>query len=139
MRPQTVLKFFIIGSDFNPKDLTEILELEPDESYRKGEIYKPKYSIEGTQRTRIENSWCLVLKSYNVLDLESVFADIILRLNGVRKKLQKFLKESDSEAFLTIKIELTNSLTPSFVLKKETISFMNEFDMELDIDIYYIG
>lgn len=130
--------FSIVGDHFPLNTVTEKLEIEPTQTYCKGDI------IEGSCysshiRTRIETDWTLSTDYEESFDINNQLNILLKSLKEKNDEL-KSLKENYSLSFLfVILIELYSEQKPAIYLEQEILSFAASIqaDIEIDLSILY--
>ncbi len=129
----THVYFALTGDKFNPDLITNILTIEPSESWQTGD--KGKYKKELTF-----SCWKLsTKKGIEYLDIDKLVKEIVLKLTNkidiINKLKHKYQLESVLQVVLDIDLNPDQS-TPLIGHDLETINFLFKTQTKTDIDIY---
>lgn len=123
--------YFAIKGDFNPDEITEILELNPSKSWKIGD--KRKYGNTFYDFALWEYGRC---NEYDVFTENQMVATIC----ELKTKIQ-LLKEIRRKFDVSFVLEIVPSLyinetTPALAPNRDIIEFCYETETEIDIDLY---
>lgn len=129
----TYIYFALKGGDFDPKDFSEILEIEATYAIKKDEkgryIAKSKYSIWQFGTPKLAND----------SDLYDPVLDLINTLSPKIEAINKLKEKYDLHSVLqfVLEIDFNEELnTPGMGLDEKTIEFLNKTKTVVDVDIY---
>lgn len=123
---------FSSKKEFNFRQLTEILGIEPTIAYKKGErIRKDIY--------RKSFDWILTTPTIKSLDLEIVYNPLIILLKQKTEMINRFLRENTHvEVCFIFVVHINYPDTPSFYLSCEFIDLARNLRAGIDFDTYII-
>lgn len=131
--PNTYVYFSLIGDDFDPKELTKFIGIEPTESWKKGD--KGKYN------SNLEYScWKLSTeKGKEHGDIYNLIEEIIELLINKIDEIIKLKNEYKLDSILQIVLDIDtnpNQSTPALGYDLKTNDFLYQTRSTIDIDIY---
>ena len=133
--PQEIMKenelyaYFTITGDFDPADITARVDVEPTESWRKGELHR------GNQLERKFSRWSLHSRLDRTADLEDHIRDVLSQL------------DERADTFRSISIEFGGCMQlvgyfnveyPGLHFGKDIIEGLSKFTLCVDFDFYYL-
>jgi hypothetical protein len=121
----------IRGFRGNPSKITDLLKIQPHESWRKGEV------IPNSPVKRKYSCWTIAasLKRYSY-NVEDYVKDIIKKIAPVKNKIKRI---PGANLELEIWIDLyPEASMPGIVLSKSTLRFLADIGAEVDCDLYFI-
>lgn len=121
--------FRIIGDDFNPEYISNLLGLIPDESWRSGDAWKQ-------DRTRTFSLWCLGTPYEETLYVEDQVKKMLNQIEQKKEVLKKIKSEWDLNYTCEIVINIEANQTPAIVIDTDLIEFAHYVGAEIDIDTY---
>ncbi|MFC3343425.1 DUF4279 domain-containing protein [Paenibacillus abyssi] len=131
--------FSIFGDDFPLDKVTQILNIEPTRSYKKGEvIVRPKNDnvIITTTIYRKETDWELSTGYQESTDIND---QLYLLLDTLENKVSELIRIKDeykvSFTFMIV-INIENNETPAMCLEQRFISFVHTINAGVDFDLY---
>ncbi|MBI5204398.1 MAG: DUF4279 domain-containing protein [Nitrospirae bacterium] len=135
----------IRGFSGNPSRITELLGIEPDESWSKGDIVPAKFVSgrviydKSKSIKRKYSCWTIraSLKKYS-FNMEDYIKDIIKKIAPVRNKFKKLPKSVNLMLCVWIDIYSPKESAPSLGLSIETMKFLSSINATLDIDISFV-
>ncbi len=94
------VSFVITGKKFSPNDITAKLEIQPEQSFKYGEI---KRNSKGEERVQKSSYWCISSdnKGFSPNDAVPHFEWLIGILEPVSEKLKEILSDKNIEARIT--------------------------------------
>ncbi|GGF95309.1 hypothetical protein GCM10010916_10840 [Paenibacillus abyssi] len=140
MDKTSVMAYFsIFGDDFPLDKVTQILNIEPTRSYKKGEvIVRPKNDnvIITTTIYRKETDWELSTGYQESTDIND---QLYLLLDTLENKVSELIRIKDeykvSFTFMIV-INIENNETPAMCLEQRFISFVHTINAGVDFDLY---
>lgn len=135
MEKTQVMVYFSMFADEFPLDaVTKQLDIEPTESYKKGDIIKKISPTEN--QVRAYTCWKLSTGYQESLDVGEQM-DMIIDLIGDKSAIINNLKRQFGlECRFTIVIIMHNGYTPGLYLDQSIIAFANSINADFDIDLY---
>ncbi|MEK4092135.1 MULTISPECIES: DUF4279 domain-containing protein [unclassified Viridibacillus] len=125
--------FSAFGDNFPLEEVTNGLDVEPTETYKKGDVIK-------TFATKIlrrkETSWTLSTGYQESLDINKQLDVILKSLKEKTKELLQLKKKYDLQFQFMIVIEIENNDKPAMYLQKNIIDFSSSIDAEIQFDLY---
>ena len=119
----------ISGFACDPHAITEILDIQPDKMWRKGDTLTHTAKIHHK-----DNGWEITSSSDDTTYLESHIADILRVVLPARDKFKSL--PAGSSVILTCGISLYPDLEmPSLFLDAETLRVLGEINADVDIDL----
>jgi hypothetical protein len=124
-----VISVFSDEKDFNPDELTQILQIEPTETCHKGDrIRKNLY--------RKETSWRIKTSRIETFEFEELFQMLMSILNGKAEILGKYAKENNLFVKITPVIVVSNNM-PSIIITKEVADILLLLNAIMEFDMYF--
>jgi hypothetical protein len=140
MDKTTVMAYFkIFGDDFPVNEVTQLLGIEPSESYNKGDvIVRPKNDnlINNTVKYRKKTAWVLSSGYQESYDVKEQLDEILEPLKNKSVIINQLNTKYKLECIFSIVIIMENGYTPGLHLDNEQIEFANSINAEFDIDLY---
>lgn len=127
--PNQQYAYFTIVGDFDPTEISALVEVTPTESWRKGDI-NPR-----TQYERKFSRWSLHSRLEKTSKLEAHIADVIEQLEI--KKRQFVTLSSKYGAQLQL-VAYFNTSYPGLYFNRELVESLAEFALNIDFDFYYL-
>jgi len=124
--------FAIYGDDFNINFISETLNLSPSKTRVNGVI------PQGGKNPSPITSWALSTEyedSYDVMDQMNGLVSI---LKEKTLELIRIKKTYDIKYIFTFSIKIEDGKAPGFYLDGDIISFLNEIDAAVDLDMYIL-
>jgi len=123
--------FRIYHFDDDPDEVTNMLGLTPDRTFRKGEI------IKGRVAPRTFNFWSYQLEVDESIEVEEQIDILVRRLKFIEDRLAK-LKETNKEITYVLGASVhANYYHYGIHLKVQAIRLISELNLELDFDLYF--
>jgi hypothetical protein len=134
MEKTQVMVYFSMFADEFPLDVvTKQLDIEPTESYKKGDIIKKISPIKN--HVRAYTCWKLSTGYQESLVGEQM--DMIIDQIGDKSAIINELKRQFGlECRFTIVIIMNNGYSPGLYLDKSIIAFANSINADFDFDLY---
>lgn len=130
MERNTCYTYFKIVGDFNPDEISTLLNLTPEKSWKIGDLRKDgsKYDFASWQIGKCEEYSPLVEKQMQ--KTISVLQDKIQELNQIREKF-------NAEFFLVVVPQIyAGGINPALAPSLEVIDFCHATRTQIDIDLY---
>lgn len=124
------VEFVITGELFNPKDMTQLLSIQPTEEWIKGD------NVPNRKIVRKYTCWCYGVGAEESLDINNQLVKILGILNPRREILKGIRKEYDIEYLVLITIKVEDDIKPIMSIKLPIIEMMSYIGAEFDIDMY---
>lgn len=125
-----LVEFNIIGEDYDIGIITEKLDIEPSEYYKKGD------KIGNKEMRRKETCWSIT-SGYEVsLDINNQLEKIVNLIKPKRSTLINLMEQFNLEYKFIIVIRIENNQLPAIFLEREVIEFANDIKAEFDFDMY---
>ncbi len=130
---RTHVYFALNGDDFNPLEISDRLNIEPTESWQKGDAGKYNPSLENS-------GWILSTEpGKEYIEIDRLINEVLLKLAS---KID-IINELKSEFYLTSVLEIVldidtnpNETTPALYHDLKTIEFLFRTKTTIDVDIY---
>lgn len=123
-------EFSIYGDNFDPNELTDLLEIQPMEVNLKG-------VITGTRkRPSTETSWSIYTKKEESYDVKEQIDKIVSILKDKIKLINGFKEKNEVSISLSLLIEVENDEKPAIYWTPETNDFLGKIGAESSIEIY---
>ena len=137
-KTQVMVEFSLYGDDFPIDYVTKKMEIEPTETYKKGDLietFNPKV-ISIKTRYRIETVWSLSTGYQESYDVKEQIDQILGQLKSKSATINHLKTENNLECVFSIVIIMENGSTPGLHLDNQQIEFANSIKAEFDIDLY---
>ncbi|WP_182106833.1 DUF4279 domain-containing protein [Morganella morganii] len=124
--------FAIYGDDFNINNVSEILNLSPSKTRIKGVV------SQGGKIPSPTTGWSLSTEyedSYDVMDQMNNLASTLKKKVLELKKIKTIY---DVKYVFMFSIKIEDGKAPGFYLEGELLSFVNEIDAAIDLDMYIL-
>ena len=122
----------ISGFSCDPSAITEILGIQPDKVWRKGDLLMHTEKFKHK-----DNGWEIKSVSSDTIYLESHITDILKTALPVRDKFKNL--PVGSSVMLTCGVSFSpDSAIPSIFLDTETLRFLGEINADIDVDLYCV-
>lgn len=138
-KTQVMVEFSLYGDEFPIDSVTKKLEIEPTETYKKGDLierpFNPKV-ISTKTHYRIETVWSLSTGYQESYDVKEQMDQILGQLKSKSATINHLKTENNLECVFSIVIIMENGSTPGLHLDIQQIEFANSIKAEFDIDLY---
>jgi hypothetical protein len=115
--------------DFNPSELTQILQIEPTLAYHKGDmIFDNLY--------RKETCWRLETPRIITFEFEQVFQLLMDILKDKTEILKKYMVENSLSIIIYPVIVVSNNM-PSILITKEIAEILLMLNATIEFDMYF--
>lgn len=125
-----MVEFRISGDDYDPAVISNILAIQPSESWKKGD------KIRNTIKEREYTGWVMSTGYEESLDINIQLSKMI---NLLRTKEDCLLNIKDKYSLkyrFDIVINIEKQQVPAIYLDTDAISFSNKIGIEYDFDMY---
>jgi len=129
-RPNEQYAYFTVTGDFEPDSVSERLQLEPSDSWKKGG------RNEVTHYERKFSRWSLRSRLQDTEKLEDHIRDVLDQLASRAEQVRELVDELGRG-----EIECVghfHASYPGFTLERHLIAAMARMNLELDCDFYYL-
>lgn len=138
-KTQIIVEFSLIGDEFPIDNVTEILEITPTKTYKKGDVNNRPYNsnvISTKKIFRKETVWEISTDYQESVDVSEQLDQVIKLLKNKETKINRLKADYDIMCLFSIVIKMENGYSPAFHLNNEQIEFANRIKAEFDIDLY---
>jgi len=129
------LTFTVYGDDWNPSELTELINLTPTDYGIKNDLLK-KYLP--NQVLRKETSWEYNFETVQSLFLEDITCEFVRVFKPCVEKLTHFIELNNLCSKLFIIPEIMDNEVPSIFFDQEILKLLVQLKAEIDIDLYIV-
>ena len=127
---QISLKFGIYDLESSPDEITELLGIEPSETFIKGCGYGKH------ERIAKENAWLIETIAEGDQIEDEKLAKLLHYVIPAIKKLRQAMPSHSTQLGIVIN---TDEANPGLHINKENMHLLNSVSATLDIDIYALG
>jgi hypothetical protein len=131
-KTQVMVNLSFYGDDFPTGKVSEMLEITPTETYKKGDVIPHR----STNLYRKETSWNLKTDYQDSLDVNNQLKQIISKLCNKTAIINEIKNTFSIESTIFIVVKIEEGNTPAFYLGKDIIKFAANIGAEFDIDMY---
>ena len=130
---KTQVYFALKGDNFDSKEITNRLNIEPTESWQKGNVGKYNPSLKNS-------AWILsteIGKEY--IDIEKLINEVLSKLDNKIDIINELKNEFDLISVLEIVLDIDTNpkeTTPALCHDLKTIEFLFRTNTTIDVDIY---
>jgi hypothetical protein len=127
---------FIFESEtvFDPKKITELMGIEPDNSYSKGDIFKQAWSDK--EKSHKFSVWELS-QSAQTYDLEALLDKLLSRIGQTPETIKQIADQFDASTGISVIAHIqSDSSSPAYHLSPTQMSFIDKIGGSFDIDQY---
>lgn len=124
-----MVNFRILGKDFNPDDLTSILNITPSSQWLKGEIIRPNI-------VRKYSCWIIGTEYEESCDINVQLKKVLKKISERKRELIDLREKLDLQYRLDVVINIENNEKPAIYLNSDVIEFANDIKAEFDFDLY---
>ena len=128
-KTSVMVDFSILGDDFDPDIITEMLAIVPSTKYKKGEINKRNIAWK-------ENCWSIDTGYIETIDLKNLIKEIIAKLNVRKTVLIDLKKKFEINYLFIVVMKIEQKEKPVIDFDNEIISFLNDINAEITFDYY---
>lgn len=130
MKTNINVEFNIIGDYFDLDTISNKLNLNPTESWKKGEVVPNRKTV------RRDTTWSYALRTKETIDLDEELTNLVNIFDSKREILKKLKLLFELEYLILITINIENQETPAMTIKIPNINFINDIACELEFDTY---
>lgn len=130
MKTNINIEFNIIGDYFDLDIVSNELNLNPTESWIKGE------EVPNRRTVRKDTTWSYTLGTKETIDLDKELTNLVSVFDPKRKILKKIKVKFELEYQILITIKIENEETPAITIRIPNINFMNDICCKLEFDTY---
>lgn len=130
MKTNINVEFNIIGDYFDLDTVSNELNLNPTESWKKGEVVPKRKTV------RRDTTWSYALGTKATIDLDEELTNLVNIFDSKRENLKKLKLLFELEYLILITIKIENEETPAMTIRIPNINFINDITCELEFDIY---
>lgn len=123
----------IHGDDFNPNIISNILGLQTESKWRKGDLNERKTMI------RDHSSWSFEVGLEESYDISEQYMKLYEIICEKKEDILRVLKQLNAQILLLITIFVYDECTPIISFNKDIIGLSNEMNAGIDIDMYFYG
>ena len=123
------LSIFSDEKDFNPFELTQILQIEPTETYYKGDMIRKNLY-------RKETCWHLKTSRIETFEFEEVFQILKSILGDKTEILGQYAKENNLFVKIVPVIVVSNNM-PSIIITEEIAKTLLLLNAVIEFDMYF--
>ena len=121
--------FGLIGGDFDPKEMSDFLGIEPTKAKKKGKP-RPKMSY-----------WCISSGKVvgEIVDVYQMCTDLLKIVKPYKEKIILAKEQFQVDAYLEVVLWISTDesiSTPAIGFDSEVIQFLNEVGAAIDVDTY---
>ncbi|WP_078125169.1 DUF4279 domain-containing protein [Leptospira alexanderi] len=125
--------FSLIGDEFSPNEISEILSIMPTETFKKGDTVPGKATWQ-----RKETSWSLGTNYDESLDiniqLDKVISQLQTKIDQINYVMEKFNLISKTRVVIRVK----DNQSPAIYLDHDKIDFFHKIRSTIEFDLYVI-
>ena len=125
------VEFCIFGDEFDPSNITQNLNIEPNQTHIKAEPIPHRKNLFWK-----ETLWEINTDYEECYDINHILRKILDKILDKTDILLSIKKMYDVEMKFYIVIVIENNETPGMGLNQETIEFMGKIGSSIDFDIY---
>jgi hypothetical protein len=121
--------YFTLAGEFDPKEITERLGIEPTDSWKKGDT---------NEKTRLERKfsrWSLYSQLPRTASFEDQINDVLTQLDPIGEKVRE--AKRSGEAYIQL-VGFFYADFPGFGLDAAIISKLAALELGFDSDFYYL-
>lgn len=120
----------ILSNELNPEFVTERLNLMPTESWMKGD------DIAGRDYKRKETCWSISTEYEESFDINDQLSKLITILQDKKDALLELKNQYDMQYIIEVVVRIRNEEAPAMYFERECITFINDIQAVIDIDLY---
>jgi len=123
------LSVFSDENNFNPDELTQILQVEPTATWHKGDMIRKNLY-------RKETCWSLKTSRVETFDFEEIFKALMNIIDGKAEILAKYAKENNLYVKIVPVIVVSNNM-PWITITKEIAEDLLLLNAIIEFDMYF--
>ncbi|MFP3508690.1 DUF4279 domain-containing protein [Peribacillus sp. SIMBA_075] len=131
--------FSAFGDEFPLEIVTDVLGIEPTETYKKGDIIESSTNpnlVSTKIRRRKKTDWTLSTGYQESYDINNQLNPILKSLEGKTEDLKQLKVKYGLEFLFMIVIQIENNEKPAMYLQKNIIDFSSLIQAEIVFDLY---
>ncbi|MED1610170.1 DUF4279 domain-containing protein [Bacillus paranthracis] len=131
--------FSITGDIFPVEAITDVLNIEPTRTYKKGDIVarRDNPNLVSTKKPyRKETDWNLSTGYQESYDINNQLYVILKSLEEKTEPLKQLKKKYDLEFLFMVVIQIENNESPAMYLQKDILDFASSIQAEIHFDLY---
>ncbi|BCD24121.1 hypothetical protein BC30090_3018 [Bacillus cereus] len=131
--------FSITGDIFPVEAITDVLNIEPTRTYKKGDIVarRDNPNLVSTKKLyRKETDWNLSTGYQESYDINNQLYVILKSLEEKTEPLKQLKKKYDLEFLFMVVIQIENNESPAMYLQKDILDFASSIQAEIHFDLY---
>ena len=130
--------FRILGDDFNPSEITDIMMLAPSYQWRNGDLIPglDRARTYSKDRVRTYSSWAISTGYQESLDTNTQLKQITDLIEDKRDMLAELAKVKSLEYRFEIVAKIYGHQTPGITIENDIIGLANTIGAIFDIDLY---
>ena len=117
----------ILSESLEPKRIQQAVDLEPDKSWKRGDVRKP------TLLRERENGWLLESKNVLEYDLEEHLSYIKKTIGGREKVIKELMENQGCE--IQVSCVFYCKTPPELNIRNELVTWLSIIGASLDIDV----
>lgn len=126
------IEWNIIADDFDPDEISTLMQLQFSRSFRKGEKVKNKpiireYSLWGIE-TGYQHSW----------DVSEQMSQILMMIENRINIIKHILTRFKANTQIVVVIKFVEDDKPAIYFEKETLVLLHEINAEIQFDYYIL-
>lgn len=121
---------FTLYGDFDPDELTSIIDITPDATWRRGDRYA------STLVTFKTDAWRISVFHEGQGSCDAYTNELLQRLEGKHKIIRNLLKEKKLEASISHIIYVDDNEVPIIDVNVATMKKPIDINADIDIDLY---
>ncbi|USK32590.1 DUF4279 domain-containing protein [Bacillus sp. F19] len=136
---QVMAYFSLFGETFPTDEVTEMLGIEPNEVYNKGDLIVRPPNPNVVTKGRIyrkETSWSFGTTYEESFDVKDQLDQVLKPLKNKTEIINRLKLKYGLTTQITIVIVMEDGVTPGLHLESDQIEFANQVGAEFDIDLY---
>lgn len=128
------IEFIIVGDDFPPEEITDILKLTPSKAYKTNEVFMigPEKNI---PRKRTECCWMIETDYTNTIDVEGELRKLYDLIKDKKNELVEISRRFNVENKFCIVINFRNE-NPIIGIEKDIVKFASDINAWFEFDTY---
>ncbi|EUJ26913.1 DUF4279 domain-containing protein [Listeria cornellensis] len=131
MSKTTVKAEFVAEGDYlEPEIISGLMQINPDEAWRKGE------QIANKQKNRRTGSWSIGTNFEESFDVNEQLSKITIMLESKKDALQSMRETYNLEYAFIITIKIENNSKPAIHFNSDLIRFADLIKAEIGVDLY---
>lgn len=130
--------FSITGDIFPVEAITDVLNIEPTRTYKKGDIVarRDNPNLVSTKKLyRKETDWNLSTGYQESYDINNQLYVILKSLEEKTEPLKQLKKKYDLEFLFMVVIQIEDNESPAMYLQKDILDFASSIQAEIHFDL----